>query len=173
LPDDIKALAFDDPDDLTLPELLGAISVHSGNPLVFHYEGRAVKPGYHVTEVKIGQFAGLDCGANREGWSEVFVQLWDVDDGERTPMPAGKFARIIGKVCEQIAVDPGAKLTFEVSDGAAAIGLYRAAAPTVENGQVHLSLSARPASCKPRDRWLDEQQRSTSCCSTSAEPCCG
>lgn len=44
-------------------------------PLIFSYDGRPVKGGYHVTEVKAGQFAALDCGAEHEEWSEIFVQL--------------------------------------------------------------------------------------------------
>ena len=140
---------------------------------MFHYDGRTVKPGYHVTEVKAGQFAALDCGANPESWSEIFVQLWDVGEGERTHMPAGKFAKIIGKVSEHVGLDSGAKLTFEVSDGVAPMQLHRASAPTIENEQVHVALSPRPSSCKPRDRWLGEQKHTASCCSKSAEPCCG
>lgn len=34
--------------------------------LVFEYDGKAVRSGYHVTEVKVGQFSALDCGANPE-----------------------------------------------------------------------------------------------------------
>ena len=36
---------------------------------------------------------------------------------------------------------------------------------------VRVPLSARPSSCKPRDRWLEEQQ-SSCCTSKSKQPCC-
>ena len=170
--DSIKAPVFADPADLTLGELLGAIAAHPDLPLVFRYDGRAIRPGYHVTEVKAGRFAALDCGANPESWSEIFVQLWDVEEGERTHMPAGKFAKIISKVSEHVGLDSGAKLTFEVSDGVAPMQLHRAAAPTHADGKVCVDLSPRPASCKPRDRWLEEQKRSASCCSSGSQPCC-
>ena len=70
-------------------------------------------------------------------------------------------------------LDQSAKLTFEVSDGVRPMQLYRAALPEISDGAIHIELSPRPASCKPRDRWLVEQQKQVSCCDTaSAEPCC-
>ena len=160
--------------DITIGGLLGFLAAHKDKPLVFFYDGHPVQPGYHVTEVKAGQFAALDCGANPESWTEIFVQLWDVNE-DRTHMLAGKFSAIIRKVTEHLGLDPTAKLTFEVSDGVQPMQLHRAALPEIAGNAVHVELSPRPASCKPRDRWLEEQkQASTSCCRASdkAQPCC-
>ncbi|MTH57619.1 hypothetical protein GL300_00165 [Paracoccus litorisediminis] len=159
-----------DPDDITLGELLGALDSAADLPLVFNYDGRDVKPGYHVTEVKAGRFEALDCGANPESWTEIFIQLWDVNE-DRSHMPAGKFMKIIGKVIEHVGLERAAKLTFEASDGIRPIQLHRAALPQIDGGVIRVKLSPRPSSCKPRDRWLQEQ----TCCagSTSAKPCCG
>jgi Family of unknown function (DUF6428) len=162
--DNIKQPAATDPADLTLGELLNLMDAHPELPLVFHYDGRAVKAGYHVTEVKAGQFAALDCGANPEAWTEIFVQLWDVEGDGRTHMPAGKFAKIVRKVSELLSLDASARLTFEVSDGIAPMQLHRAALPTHDAVQLHVALSPRPASCKPRDRWLVDQKSVQSCC---------
>lgn len=174
---DPALLHFADPDDITLGGLLDVLDAHADRPLVFFYDGRAVKRGYHVTEVKAGRFAALDCGANPEAWTEIFVQIWDVEEGERKHMGAARFAKIIRKVSEHVGLDGLAKLTFEVSDGVVPMALYRAAAPEIVEGEVHVALSARPASCKPRDRWLKEQQirqEAEGCCMpTKAEPCCG
>jgi hypothetical protein len=156
--------------EVSIGDLLAALDGHKSLPLVFRYDGRPVKPGYHVTEVKAGDFAALDCGANAEAWKEIFVQLWDVHEGEREHMPAGKFSAIIRKVTEAINLDMSAKLTFEVSDGVQPMQLHRAAFPTIMDGRVIVELSPRPASCKPRDRWLEEQA-SASCCGGSAKPC--
>lgn len=84
---------------------------------MFHYYGRDVQPGYHVTEVKSGAFSALDCGANLESWHETFIQLWDIVEGHRVHMPVGKFLAIMRKVAEAVPFQPDAKLTFEVSDG--------------------------------------------------------
>ena len=159
--------------DIGLSALLDGLADMRDAPLVFHYEGRPVKAGYHVTEVKAGQFSALDCGANPENWSEIFVQLWDVDEGDRKHMPAGKFAAIIRKVSDHVQLDPSARLTFELSDGIRPMQLYCAALPIRKEGEVHIELTPRPASCKPRDRWLVEQNQSSACCgSVNTSECC-
>jgi hypothetical protein len=162
--------------DITLGELLSGIASAPDLPLVFTYEGKEIRGGYHVTEVKVGQFSALDCGANPEAWSEVFVQLWDIDEGDRTHMVAGKFAAIIRKVSEHLQLDGSAKLTFEVSDGIRPMQLYQAGYPSLPADQVHIELAPRPSSCKPRDRWLaEETTKSVSCCGPSSHKsaCCG
>ena len=113
--------------DISLGHLLDVLAVAPDAPLVFSYDGNPVRPGYHVTEVKAGQFSALDCGANPEAWAEIFVQLWDIDEDGRTHMPAGKFAAIIRKVSDYVQLEPKAKLTFEVSDGVRPMALYCAA----------------------------------------------
>ncbi|MCA0029222.1 DUF6428 family protein [Mesorhizobium sp. B263B2A] len=161
--------------DITIDDLLGFLSAHAEKALVFVYDGRAVRSGYHVTEVKAGQFAALDCGANPESWSEIFVQLLDVDEAERTHMQAARFSAIIRKVTEHVGLDHSAKLTFEVSDGVRPMQLYSAAVPELVAGTVRVDLSPRPASCKPRDRWLEEQQKANaSCCAPAIDgkTCC-
>lgn len=159
--------------DIAIGALLARCDEVPSVPLVFVYDGHAVRPGYHVTEVKAGRFAALDCGGNPEAWSEIFIQLWDVIDGDRTHMTAGKFAAIIRKVADHVALDPDARLTFEVSDGVTPMQLHCAGTPELIDGVLRVSLSPRAASCKPRDRWL-EAQKATKCCgpSTSEESCC-
>ncbi|WP_280171398.1 DUF6428 family protein [Agrobacterium pusense] len=160
-------------DDIALGELMSILSGDKDSPLVFYYDGRPVKPGYHVTEVKAGQFSALDCGANPEAWSEIFIQLWDIDEDDRTHMPAGKFHAIIRKVTEHVKLDDAAKLTFEVSDGVQPMQLYCASMPALHGGTVHVELTPRPASCKPRDRWVAEQAASSCCGSAANSACCG
>lgn len=163
-----------DKTDISLGELLGRAAETPELPLVFTYDGKPVKSGYHVTEVKAGQFTALDCAANPEAWSEIFVQLWDIEEGERTHMTAGKFSAIVRKVSEHVRLDGSAKLTFEVSDGVRPMQLFCANAPVAEDGFLHVALTPRPASCKPRDRWLAEQnEKASSCCAPSAgSKCC-
>src|SRR5687768_571272 len=84
--------------EVTLGALLDTLRPHPEKQLVFVYGGREVLPGYHVTEVKSGQFESLDCGATPEAWRETFIQLWDVPGDDRTHMAAGKFLAIMRKV---------------------------------------------------------------------------
>jgi hypothetical protein len=156
---------------LTLAELRASLYPHAASPLVFEYGGTPVKTGYHVTEVKSGWFAALDCGANPENWREAFIQLWDVDEGKsREHMNAGKFLSIIGKVLTEIDIDQDTRLTFEVSDGVRPIELYRALSVEPGEDAVRVTLGNVPASCKPRDRWLREADANgtKSCCGPEA-----
>ena len=162
-------------EELTVGTLLAFLEDHTTTPLIFHYDERPVRAGYHVTEVKAGEFRALDCEANAEAWTEIFVQLWDVDEGGPQHMPAGKFAAIVRKVAEAINLETSAKLTFEVSDGIRPMQLHHAGKPRVAEDGVHVYLSPRPASCKPRDRWLEADKAATTsgCCGTSSSACCG
>lgn len=161
-------------DEISIGGLLAFLADQPERPLVFFHDDRPIRAGYHVTEVKAGEFSALDCGANPESWSEVFIQLWDIEDGDRKHMPAGKFSAIIRKVSEHVSLSARAKLTFEVSDGVRAMQLHRASSPRLEGDIVRIELSPRPASCKPRDRWLES--RKSAKCGVASEPagaCCG
>ncbi len=160
--------------DITLGHLLDALAAAPDASLVFHYDGSPVKAGYHVTEVKAGQFSALDCGANPEAWSEIFVQLWVIHEDGRTHMPAGKFSAIIRKVSDHLRLEQSAKLTFEVSDGEKPMALYCAGSPRLKDGTFEVALAPRPSSCKPRDRWLAEEKAKAVCCGPSSKnnACC-
>jgi hypothetical protein len=149
-------------------ELLGKLEAHKGKTLIFSYEGRDVQAGYHVTEVKTAAFQALDCGANYESWHETFIQLWDIpQEDHRHFMPVEKFLAIIGKVATKVPLDSQAKVTFEVSDGRQAMSIYRASSLVVDGDIVRVELTPRPASCKPRDRWLESHapsEKGKSCC---------
>jgi len=159
--------------ELSAAALFAAVAADKNKPLVFNYDGRDVRPSYHVTEVKTGSFRALDCGANAESWDETFIQLWDIEEENRGHMQGAKFLAIIGKVRQAVGFDDDAKLTFEVSDGQSPMRLYRA--DRVEAGDVlRVFLSARPSSCKPRDRWLQQQTPAETCCAPASKArCCG
>lgn len=153
--------------EISAAALQSLLAGHAPKALVFHYDGRDVLPGYHVTEVKTGIFESLDCGASFEKWHETFIQLWDLPakDGQ-TFMTVAKFLAIIRKVPQRVPFDPNARLTFEVSDGTRAMQLYRATSVETKADTVRVALTQRPTSCKPRDRWLEHE-------SVPQAPCCG
>ncbi|MGM4931382.1 DUF6428 family protein [Tardiphaga sp. 619_E2_N8_5] len=161
-------------DDISIGALLAACDAAPKLPLVFTYSGHSIQAGYHITEVKAGAFSALDCGGNPEAWSEIFVQLWDIVEGDRTHMTAGKFAAIIRKVSDHVALDINARLTFEVSDGIAPMQLHCADTPRIQGDVLTVALAPRPASCKPRDRWLEAQKEASACCApvSSKSACC-
>jgi hypothetical protein len=162
--------------EITMSELLEALGSNQGKTLRFAYDGREVKPGYHVTEIKAGRFEALDCGANPEAWSETFIQLWDIPEDGRSFMPVGKFLAIMRKVGQHVPFDAAAKLTFEVSDGVEAMQLFKATAIDAEADTVRVTLLRRPSSCKPRDRWLETKEAAPPASGSPAgpaRPCCG
>jgi hypothetical protein len=163
------------PDEISLGVLLSELRTRPDRDLVFTYGGRDVLPGYHVTEIKSGQFESLDCGAAPEAWRETFIQLWDVPETGRTHMKVGKFLAILGKVDERLPLDQQAKLSFEVSDGTNPIQLYKAEAMATTDAQVRIALTHRTSSCKPRDRWLKQKKAEPAACgpSKTKAPCCG
>jgi hypothetical protein len=159
----------------TLGELRVALAPHTALPLVFEYGGRAVQPGYHVTEVKSGSFASLDCGAKPESWRETVIQLWDVPE-DTVHMRTAKFLAIMEKVMNEIDFDQDSRLTFEVSDGEVPMQLFRALAIDAGEDSVRVTLGSLPASCKPRDRWFEDKSDAVpaSCCGPAATKCgCG
>jgi len=159
--------------DAALSRLLDALADHGNKALVFVYDGREVLPGYHVTEVKSGRFDALDCGANPESWRETFIQLWDVPaEAGRTFMPVWKFLAIMKKFAAEVPSDARAKLTFEVSDPESAMRLFGVDAVEIEGETVRVSLKRRPASCKPRDRWLEQAPKASCCAPKQASACC-
>jgi hypothetical protein len=151
--------------------LLELLQDHGGKTLRFVYDGREIRPGYHVTEVKSGRFDALDCGANPESWRETFIQLWDLPakPGD-TFMRVGKFLAIMRKVIERVPFDDEAKLTFEVSDGDNAVQLFKAVDVLADSRAVHVFLARRSSSCKPRDRWLEQHHDASAGCGCSRPP---
>jgi hypothetical protein len=160
-------------------KLLAELVPHAGKALVFNYEGRDVQAGYHVTEVKDGRFASLDCGAAPETWRETVIQLWDIPaEPGRVPMSVGKFLAVMRKVAERLPFDEDAKLTFEVSDGVRPMQIFVPGDVAIGGDVVRVVLQAQPATCKPRDRlWLEQEAgKSSSGCgcapAKNADACC-
>jgi hypothetical protein len=161
-------------------DLTGQLAPHAGKRLLFSHAGRDIQAGYHVTEVKAGRFASIDCGKMPETWNETIIQLWDIPaEPGYPPMTVGKFLAIMRKVAEQVPFADDAKLTFEVSDGVRPMQIFAAAGIEFDGDLVRVDLRPRPASCKPRDRlWLEQEagrQAATACgCAPakSASACC-
>jgi hypothetical protein len=151
--------------EISTRTLLYALADHREKMLTFTYDDRAIQAGYHVTEVKSGRFDALDCGANPESWTETFIQLWDIPaEPGRISMTVSKFLAIMEKVIEEVPFDLDGKLTFEVSDPGSAIRLFGVTGIDTDGRVVRVSLRSRPASCKPRDRWLQNERTTRACC---------
>lgn len=168
------SLAAPMPEINSLAKLRAVLEAHRDLPLVFNYGGKVISPGYHATEVKAARLSSLDCGANPESWSETVIQLWDVDGENSTHMRASKFLGILAQVEKRMALDPDALLIFEAGDSASPMQVFTVAAVVAASGGVQVTLAPRPATCKPRDRGLDNTTKAESCCTPAPQSasCC-
>lgn len=150
---------------------LDALRPHADLDLAFVYDGRRIRLGYHVTEVKVARYDALDCGGNPETWTEVVLQLWDVDDDDGRPtMSVGKFLSIYEKASSRLPIDPLAPVVFECGPRDAAAGRYSAYTVTPQDDALVVTLDAMPASCKPQDRWQEVERARTG--AAPAASCC-
>jgi hypothetical protein len=161
--------------DTSLASLLQTLEPHGDKSLALQFEdGRRVRSGFHVTEVKAGSFVTLDCGGNPDAWKEVVVQVEDIPAADDQPsMPVRKFQSIIGKVASALPVDLDARLTIEVSRPEEPMAVHDVAGVEITTDGAVIHLAPRPAICKPRHRAA--AQASASCCgpATSVSACCG
>ena len=155
--------------DASFGAFLAALAPFSGRELAIVYGGRAIRPGYHVTEVKAGAFVTLDCGGNPDAWRETILQVEDLGP-EGTPgyLLVDRLRGILDRVARQVALDRDSRLTFEVGPPDEAMRVFDADTLRIEDGRAVLRLAPRPATCKPRHR------ASQACCAPKAdrEACC-
>lgn len=150
--------------DASLAALREALRPFGPRALGIDYGGRAIQPGYHVTEVKAGSFVTLDCGGKPDSWRETVLQVEDLPASASTasPMSVEKFLGIIERVGQRLPLDEAARLTFEVGPPGLPMQVFDLAALVVTGPSAVLRLCARPAICKPRHRA--ERQPMAACC---------
>jgi hypothetical protein len=159
--------------DAQLGALLDALEPNADKPLVLEYDGHAIQPGYHVTEVKAGSFVTLDCGGNPDAWRETILQVEDLPAAEgQSFMTARKFRTILGRVAARVPLAADARLTFEVGPPGAPMQVFDVHSVEPDAARVLLRLAPRPAICKPRHRAIAEP---VACCGTATKTsgCCG
>jgi hypothetical protein len=167
------SLAVPMPEINTLTRLRAELEAHRALPLVFTYGGKTIAAGYHVTEVKAAQLSSLDCGANPESWSETIVQLWDIESDGATHMKVAKFLGILSQVERRATLDPEALLIFEAGDSASPMQVFTVGSIVAMSDHVEVTLAPRPATCKPRDRGLEDALGAVTAAATAqSKTCC-
>ena len=158
--------------DASLGAVLDALAPHASRRLVIAYAGCVIQAGYHVTEVKAGSFVTLDCGGNPDAWRETILQVEDLPASAEAPdhMAVGKFLGILDKVAQRVALDPAARLTFEVGPPGSPMQVFDVEALVIGSDCVTLRLGARAAICKPRHRA--QQAAEASACCKPKSGCC-
>jgi hypothetical protein len=159
--------------DATVASLLEAFRRMPERPLIIEYGSRAVRPGYHITEVKAGSFVTLDCGGNPDTWNETVLQVEDLGpEGVTEFMSVRKFCSIMDKVAEKVNLDLGGRLTFEVGPPETAMQVFDVGSLRVCPDRAVLRLAARPAICKPRHREAVPVTTDKCCSGELSKPNC-
>jgi len=123
--------------------------------------GATIHAGYHLTELKAASFDTVDCGAQKNQWTETIVQLWVPEDEENAEfMTAEKFLAIYDKVAGLIALDPTAEIRFEYGDENFPPSNYHVESVTENETDLCIELRLPETTCKARDR----RESGVACC---------
>lgn len=120
-------------------------------PLVFETADGEVGAGYHVTELKLAQITGIDCGASVNKWTEASLQLLDGDG--QAHMPLGKFLGILRRSEWKVPGLGDAPLKVEFAHGNAGLRTYELGKPEIVNDRAVIRLEDSSAVCKPAFAW--------------------
>jgi hypothetical protein len=131
-------------------------------PLLFvNAEGDTIHAGYHLTEIKAAKFDTVDCGGEKNRWTETIMQLWvPARETSEQFMTAGKFLSIYEKVSSMIDVDPASEVRFEYGDGNFFPSNYHVESVMDQADALLVELRPPQTTCKARDRRAAE----ASCC---------
>jgi hypothetical protein len=156
-------------DDAGWTALLGAMEAAPDAPVAFEAEGRAIRPGYHVTELRRARIDAIDCGLGRRDWEEAQLQILEGSGGE--PMTGRTLAGILRRGAEALALPGDAPLRVEAQPGGGALRRYRIGAVGSRGGATVVSLAAMGAECRPAALWAARRPVAAGCCAPAA--CCG
>lgn len=152
----------------TLPSFLTAIGRDANAALVFNAGGPAIKPAYHVTEIKLANIRAVDCGRVESEWTETIVQLLDGPDGSVAPdaewMSAGKFTGIAEASVDGLADPMDGELFFEFAPDHGVLQKLSVGSIEQTNEGWVVQLEPVTAVCKPMQRMSVARPGSGGCC---------
>lgn len=170
----------------TINDLTSAVCEKADLPLKFYFDGTAINPGYHVTEIRHAAINSIDCGrdSDTEKWNEITIQLLDGSaNSTQGHMQGSKFAAIVGSALKSLPTDRASHLFFEFSPDNGPIRKLSIDSIKHTNNEIAVSLGSEQAVCKPFQRATmaavtdpADQSVSGGCCAgdtASDSRCCG
>lgn len=115
--------------------------------LVFTSDAGDIGTGYHVTEFKLAQVTGIDCGGRVNEWQESAVQLLDGSGGSH--MAVSKFTDILEQSIARVEGLGTAEAHVEFSPNNTGLRTYHLKTPQIKGDSVFIQLQAAGAVCKP------------------------
>lgn len=172
----------------TLSALLAKMASKPDAALVFDADGYSIRPGYHVSEIKLAHVRSVDCGRGEDDWHETLVQLLD-GPLSATPggdyMSAGKFVNIADAVLDSIGSRTEGELIFEFAPGNSGIRKFSVGSVEYRDDAWIVQLSPVGAACKPALRTLaaiaqsavgaggtENRPSKSSCCGAASKSAC-
>jgi hypothetical protein len=148
---------------VTTQDFIAQLRRAPAKPLLFvNAEGDTIHAGYHLTEIKAAKFDTVDCGGEKNRWSETLMQLWvPANEISEQFMTAGKFLSIYEKVSCMIDVDAAAEVRFEYGDENFFPSNYHVDSVIEETDALRVELRPPQMTCKARDR---RAARASCCC---------
>lgn len=149
---------------MTTKEFIEALRASPEKTLIFmNGNGDAVRPGFHLTEIKAARYETVDCGGKTNQWHETIFQLWVPDDADDEYMPAQKFISIFDRVRSLIDVDLATEARIEYGDDDFFPSVYSIESIASGSGALRVVLAPPATTCKARDRKLDAKPLETCC----------
>lgn len=147
---------------MTTKEFIVQLRRASDTPLIFvNPDGDTIHCGYHLTEIKAAKFDTVDCGGEKNNWSETIIQLWvPAEEASKEFMTARKFLSIYEKVSRMMDVDPEAEIRFEYGDENFFPSNYHVESIKKTAEALRVELRPPQTTCKARDRRV----AGASCC---------
>jgi hypothetical protein len=134
-------------------EFISKLRAAPTNQLIFvDLDSHAVHRGYHLTELKAASFQTVDCGGQRNRWTETVVQLWVPPEADDDYMTVAKFLQIFDKVRGMIPLDFTAKIRVEYGDENFFPSTYHIRSVTHDQHATRVLLVPPETTCKARDR---------------------
>ncbi len=115
--------------------------------LIFATVDGEIGAGYHITELKLADVQGIDCGANQRGWRETVVQL--LDGHGRAHMSVGKFAAIVDQSVKAVPGLGDAPVRIEFAPRNQGLHLYEIGGAERTEDALIVGLVDDRATCKP------------------------
>ena len=133
---------------MTINDLLQALeNKPAAAPVVFMTSQGEISGGYHVTELKLANITGIDCGARQANWAETSIQLLDGRGGAH--MQVGKLSNILGQSKKHVKGLADADMHFEFAHNNAGLQRYEMRELHDTNGRIIVHLDTHSAVCKP------------------------
>ncbi|WP_299473068.1 DUF6428 family protein [uncultured Roseibium sp.] len=156
---------------MTPSELLQTLQAMPGDlPLVFQTEGGDIGDGYHVTEFKLANIKGIDCGARQSAWTEATLQLLDGQGGGH--MKVGKFTSILRQSVAKVQGLGDSLLHVEFAHENKGMRIYDVSEPVLRDDVVGVGLSEIRAYCKPAQEHIAKSGTAGCCGSSASSSCC-